>query len=166
MRRFELVEGKSSKFWEVQAEGCTVTVRFGRMGTNGQTQTKTFADEAAALKEQDKLIRAKTAKSYAEAPVAAGAALAAVAPKEKAAPLPAAPAPAPTGAPRGSLSPRDLPWPQGQVAETLFKDLAAVRGVHCPPMPVTLADLSTPPQVDCSHNAIELERLTAPLGHS
>ena len=88
MRRFELVEGKSSKYWEVQAEGCTVTVRFGRMGTNGQTQTKTFADEAAALKEQDKLIRAKTAKGYAEAPVAAGAALAAVAPKEKAAPLP------------------------------------------------------------------------------
>ena len=87
MRRFELVEGKSSKFWEVQAEGCTVTVRFGRMGTNGQTQTKTFADEAAALKEQDKLIRAKTAKGYAETPVAAGAALAAVAPKEKAAPL-------------------------------------------------------------------------------
>ena len=93
MRRFELVQGKSSKYWEVQAEGCTVTVRFGRMGANGQTQTKTLADEAAALKEQDKLIRAKTAKGYAEAPVAAGAALAAVAPKEKAAPLPAAPAP-------------------------------------------------------------------------
>ncbi len=170
MRRFELVEGKSSKFWEVQAEGCTVTVRFGRMGANGQTQTKTLADEAAALKEQDKLIRAKTAKGYAEVAVAAGAALAAVAPKEKAAPLPAAPAsapaPAPAGAPRGSLSPRDLPWPQGQVAETLFKDLAAVRGVHCPPMPVTLADLSTPPQVDCSHGAIELERLAAPLGRS
>ena len=117
MRRFELVEGKSSKFWEVQAEGCTVTVRFGRMGTNGQTQTKTFADEAAALKEQDKLIRAKAAKGYVEVAVAAGAALAAVAPKEKAAPLPAAPAPAPAsasaGTPRGSLSPRDLPWPQG-----------------------------------------------------
>ena len=161
MRRFELVEGKSSKYWEVQAEGCTVTVRFGRMGTNGQTQTKTFADEAAALKEQDKLIRAKTAKGYAEAPVAAGAALAAVAPKEKAAPLP----PAPAGAPRGSLSPQDLPWPQGQAPESLFKDLAPVRGVHCPPMPVTLADLSTPPQVNC-HNAIELERLAASLGRS
>ena len=52
MRRFELVQGKSSKYWEVQAEGCTVTVRFGRMGANGQTQTKTLADEAAALKEQ------------------------------------------------------------------------------------------------------------------
>ena len=92
MRRFELVQGKSSKYWEVQAEGCTVTVRFGRMGANGQTQTKTLADEAAALKEQDKLIRAKTAKGYAEVAAGAGAALAAVAPKEKAAPLPAAPA--------------------------------------------------------------------------
>ena len=135
------------------------------MGTNGQTQTKTFADEAAALKEQDKLIRAKTAKGYAEVAVAAGAALAAVAPKEKAVPLPAAPAPASAGTPRGSLSPRDLPWPQGQAPESLFKDLAAVRGVHCPPMPVTLADLSTPPQVNC-HNAIELERLATSLGRS
>ena len=39
-RHFELVEGNSSKFWEISTAGNDVTVRFGRIGTNGQTQTK------------------------------------------------------------------------------------------------------------------------------
>lgn len=47
MRRFELIEGKSSKFWEVEIQGVTLS---GRIGTNGQTQTREFADAAAAEK--------------------------------------------------------------------------------------------------------------------
>ena len=43
---------------------CDVTVRFGRIGTNGQEQTKSFADAAAAAKHVDKLIAEKTAKGY------------------------------------------------------------------------------------------------------
>jgi DNA ligase-1 len=65
-RRFEFVEGKSSKFWEISVEGKDVTVHFGRIGTNGQTQTKNFADEAAAQKHADKLIAEKTEKGYVE----------------------------------------------------------------------------------------------------
>ena len=96
MQRFELIEGKSSKFWEVQAEGESLTVRYGRIGTNGQTQTKTFASADAALKERDKLIKEKTGKGYAEVSVADDATLAAVAtkapkePKEPEAPTPPA----------------------------------------------------------------------------
>jgi DNA ligase-1 len=65
-RHFELVEGKSSKFWEIQVDGCQVTVRFGRIGTTGQTQVKDFDDEAAALGHADKLIQEKTKKGYTE----------------------------------------------------------------------------------------------------
>jgi predicted DNA-binding WGR domain protein len=71
MRRFELIEGTSSKFWEVDLEGSSVTVRFGRIGTQGQTQTKTFSDAPAAKKEHDKLVKDKTGKGYGEVGVAA-----------------------------------------------------------------------------------------------
>src|SRR5688500_2279445 len=47
-RRFEFVEGTSSKFWEVSRNGRDVTTQWGRIGTAGQSKTKTYADEAAA----------------------------------------------------------------------------------------------------------------------
>ncbi|QEI05533.1 DUF4132 domain-containing protein [Pigmentiphaga aceris] len=65
MERYELVEGSASKFWEVSVTGDTVTVRFGRIGTNGQTKDKQFADAAAAEKEKLKLVKEKTGKGYA-----------------------------------------------------------------------------------------------------
>jgi DNA ligase-1 len=65
-RHFEFVVGKSSKFWEIAVEGTSVTVRFGRIGTNGQTQTKTFGDAAAAGAHAEKLIGEKTEKGYVE----------------------------------------------------------------------------------------------------
>jgi predicted DNA-binding WGR domain protein/cellobiose-specific phosphotransferase system component IIB len=74
MRRFEMVEGTSSKFWEVETSGVDVTVRFGRIGTDGQTKTKTFDDVSKAAAEEAKLIKEKTGKGYAE--VAATGALA------------------------------------------------------------------------------------------
>jgi predicted DNA-binding WGR domain protein len=66
MRRFERVEGKSKKFWEVEVAGSSLTVRFGRIGAKGQTQTKSFAAPAAAEKERDKLVGEKTRKGYVE----------------------------------------------------------------------------------------------------
>jgi len=65
-RRFELVEGSSAKFWEVRVDGANVIVRYGRLGTQGQSQTKSLADAAAAAKHADKLIAEKTAKGYRE----------------------------------------------------------------------------------------------------
>jgi predicted DNA-binding WGR domain protein len=65
-RYFEFVEGSSSKFWEIAQNGTDVTVRFGRIGTNGQSQTKTLADAAAATKHVEKLVKEKTAKGYRE----------------------------------------------------------------------------------------------------
>lgn len=66
MRRFELVEGTSSKFWEVSVTDAELTVRFGRIGTQGQSKSKTFASAQAAQQEEAKLIREKTGKGYQE----------------------------------------------------------------------------------------------------
>jgi predicted DNA-binding WGR domain protein len=65
-RYFTSMEDGSNKFWEVAVQGAELTVRFGRVGTKGQTQTKAFASADAALREQDKLIRSKQAKGYIE----------------------------------------------------------------------------------------------------
>src|SRR5262249_26287511 len=66
-RHFEFSEGGSNKFWEIAVSGSEVTVRFGRIGTNGQTQTKKLPEPAAATKHADKLIAEKVDKGYVEA---------------------------------------------------------------------------------------------------
>ena len=65
-RRFELIEGTSSKFWEIDLRGASFAVCFGRIGTAGQTSEKSFADAAKARAEHDKLVAEKTKKGYAE----------------------------------------------------------------------------------------------------
>ncbi len=58
--------GNSSKFWEVSLKGNSITVCFGRIGSNGQTQTKAFADDATAARMAHRLIREKLGKGYQE----------------------------------------------------------------------------------------------------
>jgi DNA ligase 1 len=65
-RYFEFDDGKSQKFWEITHSATEVTVRYGRLGTAGQTKTKAFADAAAAARHCEKLIAEKTGKGYAE----------------------------------------------------------------------------------------------------
>jgi predicted DNA-binding WGR domain protein len=65
-RRFEFVGGNSAKFWQVTVTGCGVTVRFGRLGTDGQVQTKEFPSAAAASGHAERLIAQKAAKGYQE----------------------------------------------------------------------------------------------------
>ncbi|MDB5345872.1 MAG: ligase [Schlesneria sp.] len=66
VRYFGFHDDKSDKFWEIATAGVEVTVRYGRTGTQGQSQTKSFADTAAAAKHANKLIDEKTAKGYEE----------------------------------------------------------------------------------------------------
>lgn len=66
MRYLEFVGGSSRKFWEISLDGDCFTVRFGRIGTMGQSQTKRFSDKAKAQQEADRLIAEKIAKGYAE----------------------------------------------------------------------------------------------------
>lgn len=67
-RYFEFRDGKSAKFWEIVVSSHEVTVRFGKIGTAGQSQTKSFSDDAAVQKHVNALIREKTGKGYAEQP--------------------------------------------------------------------------------------------------
>jgi predicted DNA-binding WGR domain protein len=55
------------KFYEAVVSGKKLTIRFGRIGDPGQTQTKTFATPAAAKAEAQKKIGEKTRKGYAPA---------------------------------------------------------------------------------------------------
>lgn len=65
--RLEYVQGKSSKFWEISVSGKSVTVRFGRIGTTGQSTTRTHANEAAARKDADGMIQKKLKAGYVQA---------------------------------------------------------------------------------------------------
>ena len=65
-RRFEYIEGASSKFWEITTNNREVTVRYGRIGSNGQTQTKSFTSDVAANTHALQQINAKLAKGYRE----------------------------------------------------------------------------------------------------
>jgi predicted DNA-binding WGR domain protein len=62
-RRFELIEGSSSKFWEIAVSGTAYTVTYGRIGTAGQSKTKKVKD---AAKEAAALVAEKLKKGYAE----------------------------------------------------------------------------------------------------
>ncbi len=64
MERFELIEGSSNKFWEVWVTAKTLSVRWGRIGSEGQTKSKAFASAALAGAERDKLIAEKVKKGY------------------------------------------------------------------------------------------------------
>jgi predicted DNA-binding WGR domain protein len=65
-RHLEFIGGSSRKFWEISVSGNSFTVRFGRIGTAGQSQSKAFADEADAKREAEKLIAEKLRKGYKE----------------------------------------------------------------------------------------------------
>jgi predicted DNA-binding WGR domain protein len=65
-RSFEFIEGGSRKFWEISVSGARHTVRFGRIGSAGQSKTKDFPDPAAAERDARRLINEKLAKGYVE----------------------------------------------------------------------------------------------------
>ncbi len=59
--------GAEHKFYEIMVEGTDLTIRYGRIGTDGQSSTKTFPDAARAQAEADKKIREKRRKGYEDA---------------------------------------------------------------------------------------------------
>ena len=73
MRTFQFSDAKSHKFWNIDVQGSSFTVTFGRIGTAGQTQTKSFATPATAQVAADKLIAEKTKKGYVEVAPSASA---------------------------------------------------------------------------------------------
>jgi len=65
-RYFECKEGTSNKYWEVGVVGTKLNTRWGRIGSKGQSKTKTFPSSDAAWAERDSLIEQKLGNSYHE----------------------------------------------------------------------------------------------------
>jgi superfamily I DNA and/or RNA helicase/predicted DNA-binding WGR domain protein len=62
--RLTFKDATSNKFWEAAVQENKLIIRFGRIGTKGQVQVKTFKDAENAIKEKEKLIREKINKGY------------------------------------------------------------------------------------------------------
>ncbi|MEV8532391.1 DUF4132 domain-containing protein [Streptomyces sp. NPDC051211] len=93
MQRWEHVGEGSAKFWEGEAEGTSVTLRYGRVGTAGQTRVKEFDTVELAAAYLEKAVVEREKKGYTRTDAAAaGPAAEAVAEAAAAAAGPAAPA--------------------------------------------------------------------------
>lgn len=67
-RYFELIGGGSRKFWEITLAGDRYSVRFGRLGTEGQERIKTYASPELAEEQALEILHQKVAKGYEEKP--------------------------------------------------------------------------------------------------
>ncbi len=63
-QRLRLKDDASDKFWEAATDGNKLVVRWGRTGSKGQIQLKSFPDEETARKEMEKQIKEKQGKGY------------------------------------------------------------------------------------------------------
>jgi len=66
-RELVYMDAKSSKFWNIELSGKSYTVTYGRIGTDGQSLTKSFPSEEAARKDAEKLVKEKVGKGYVDA---------------------------------------------------------------------------------------------------
>jgi predicted DNA-binding WGR domain protein len=57
-------DDKSDKFWQIETYGKFFTVTYGKTGSAGTSQTKTFAEESECAKEAEKLMNEKLKKGY------------------------------------------------------------------------------------------------------
>jgi len=62
--RVIFTDATSNKFWEAAVQDTKLVVRYGRVGTKGQVQVKTFADAEKAMQEKEKLYKEKLGKGY------------------------------------------------------------------------------------------------------
>ena len=62
--RLEYKDKVSQKFQEVSAAGSTINVKYGQLGTKGQSSVKKMSTPDAAKKEIEKLIKSKLKKGY------------------------------------------------------------------------------------------------------
>ncbi|MDP4181536.1 MAG: WGR domain-containing protein, partial [Bacillota bacterium] len=65
-RYFEFTQGTSNKFWEIEFSDSSFKVRWGRIGTTGQTKEKNFESKAETLKKGEQLVKEKIKEGYRE----------------------------------------------------------------------------------------------------
>ncbi|MBJ7294878.1 MAG: WGR domain-containing protein [Dolichospermum sp.] len=72
----ELSDDHSHKFYEVAINGLSVTIRYGRIDTSGQTDSKTYSSPQKAQAAAQKKINEKLKKGYVQLPTAESPSLA------------------------------------------------------------------------------------------
>ncbi|MGC3944406.1 MAG: DUF4240 domain-containing protein [Chryseolinea sp.] len=65
-RLFVNQSGDSNKFWSIDQSGNSYTVTWGKVGTDGRTNDKTFSSPDECTREVDKLVKEKLGKGYHE----------------------------------------------------------------------------------------------------
>jgi len=67
-RRFELIDEKSSKYWEIHTDDRDIlmTTSFGRIGNSAQVKVKEFESLEDMNKKVENIIRSKIKKGYVE----------------------------------------------------------------------------------------------------
>ena len=65
-KHLEYQDEKSHKFWEIEVKDNSQIVTYGKVGTKGQSKTKTFDTAEAAKNDAEKIMAAKMKKGYAE----------------------------------------------------------------------------------------------------
>lgn len=63
-KKFIYQDAQSHKFWDIEINLTSLTVKFGKYGTTGQIQTKLFPSVEECIKAAEKLIAEKTKKGY------------------------------------------------------------------------------------------------------
>lgn len=63
--RLTVVEGGVERFWSIVVDGASHTVCWGKVGSNGQERTKTFASEALATADAARLVAEKRGTGWA-----------------------------------------------------------------------------------------------------
>jgi predicted DNA-binding WGR domain protein len=66
IRQLEFEQGSSRKFWTASVHGNELSVRYGRIGSSGQTVLKQFESAERARRELEKLVTEKLRKGYLE----------------------------------------------------------------------------------------------------
>lgn len=65
-KNLKYIDGNSDKFWQIEVTGLEYTVTYGKNGTSGTTQTKTYSTNEECLKTAEKILAEKVKKGYSE----------------------------------------------------------------------------------------------------
>lgn len=65
-KQLKYIDGTSDKFWQIEVADTAYTVTYGRNGTPGLSQTKSFSSHDDCLKAAEKLLKEKMKKGYSE----------------------------------------------------------------------------------------------------
>lgn len=65
-KHLKFIDGNSDKFWQIEVSESEFTVTYGKNGTSGVSQKKSFSSDEECLKAAEKLLAEKVKKGYSE----------------------------------------------------------------------------------------------------